>query len=86
MVSNLVICSPLPGEMIQFDVRICFKWVIQPPTSDVLLLKNQSCKSQVVPMCFERCGTSMVLFRFGRWDVYGCFKKIGVFPNHPICS
>ena len=25
--------SPLPGEMIQFDLRIFFKWVVQPPTT-----------------------------------------------------
>ena len=38
-------------------------------TSDVLLLKNQSCKSQVVPM-FRKVWDLMVIFRFGRWDVY----------------
>ena len=24
--------SPLLGEMIQFDLRICLKWVVQPST------------------------------------------------------
>ena len=23
--------SPLPGEMFQFDLRIFFRWVVQPP-------------------------------------------------------
>ena len=27
------ICLPVPGEMIQFDLPIFFKWVVQPPTS-----------------------------------------------------
>ena len=28
---NCFLFSSLPGEMIQFDYRIFFKWVVQPP-------------------------------------------------------
>ena len=39
---------PLPGEMIQFDLRIFFRWVIQPPSrclrkfSDILPETNKA--------------------------------------------
>ena len=31
------IFTPIPGEMIQFDLRIFFKWVVQPPTRCVYI-------------------------------------------------
>ena len=35
--------------------HIFIKWVVQTPYSDVLLLKNQPCKSQAVPI-FRKVG------------------------------
>ena len=37
LLSNIfLIFTPIPGEMIQFDLRIFFKWMVQPSTSTFL--------------------------------------------------
>ena len=44
-------CSSLFREMIQFDVRICFKWVGEKPTNEIhfCLLFGNSFFPQVNP-------------------------------------
>ena len=34
--SFLFIFTPIPWKMIQFDEQICFKWVVQPPTRQMV--------------------------------------------------
>ena len=70
--------TPPPGEMIPFDLRICFKWVREkPPTSHCYVFPKQS-HHQLLPRSPGTCGWE-ALFDVGLGTSTLVLKWGGVF-------